>query len=287
REFFGTMEVVRELSCWVAQASLIWQGIEVKDCEGLPEGSERRAVSFAVPVVEPARRRQVDSGSGDGWASAARAGGVSLGATAFVFAGHVLAFAKCGEGAAEQELMACTHCGAYARLGGRSGAAPKLKEQCPGSAGLPKGRRDQKARWLQGRHPAGTPHSGNKRVGAAVPSLRKEDVVPMDARVRFLQWLGVRPEDGAPGGDAASASHGPPSGAPAAGEAAAAPLVPGPAGASREAWLSAYGLDEASLLEWSAAAEEAREDRSGLFGFGNACADLTSWFVRPRWLALE
>ncbi|CAK0863804.1 unnamed protein product [Prorocentrum cordatum] len=235
REFFGAMEVVRELSCWVAQVP--------------------------APEVEPARRRQVDSGSGDGWASAARAGGVSLGATALVFAGHVLAFARCGEGAAEQELMARTHCGAYARLGGRSGAAPKLKEQCPGSAGLPKGRRDQKARWLQGRHPAGTPHSGNKRVGAAVPSLREEDVVPMDARVRFLQWLGVRPEDGAPGGDAACASHGPPSGAPAAGEAAAAPLVPGPAGASREAWLSAYGLDEASLLEWSAAAEEAREDR--------------------------
>ncbi|CAK0852813.1 unnamed protein product [Prorocentrum cordatum] len=261
REFFGTMEVVRELSCWVAQASLIWQGIEVKDCEGLPEGSERTAVSFAAPVVEPASSRPSDSGSGDGWASAARAGGVSLGATAFVVAGHVLAFARCGEGAAEQELIACTHCGAYARLGGRSGAAPKLKEQCPGSAGLPKGRRDQKARWLQGRHPAGTPHSGSKRVGAAVPSLRKEDVVPMDARVRFLQWLGVRPEDGAPGGDAASASRGPPSGAAAAGEAAGEPLVPGPAGASREAWLSAYGLDEASLLEWSAAAETAREDR--------------------------
>ncbi|CAK0858476.1 unnamed protein product [Prorocentrum cordatum] len=260
REFFGTMEVVRELACWVAQASLIWQGIEVKDCEGLPEGSERTAVSFAVPVVEVATSRQPDSGSGDGWASAARAGGVSLGATAFVVAGHVLAFARCGEGAAEQELMACTHCGAYARLGGRSGAAPKLKEQCPGSAGLPKGRRDQKARWLQGRHPAGTPHSGSKRVGATVPSLRKEDVVPMDARVRFLQWLGVRPE-GAPGGEAAGASRGPPSGAAAAGEAAAEPLAPGPAGASREAWLSAYGLDEASLLEWSAAAETAREDR--------------------------
>ncbi|CAK0790894.1 unnamed protein product [Prorocentrum cordatum] len=260
REFFGTMEVVRELSCWVAQASLIWQGIEVKDCEGLPEGSERTAVSFAVPVVEPASSRPSDSGSGDGWASAARAGGVSLGATAFVVAGHVLAFARCGEGTAEQELMACTHCGAYARLGGRSGAAPKLKEQCPGSAGLPKGRRDQKARWLQGRHPAGTPHSGSKRVGATVPSLRKEDVVPMDARVRFLQWLGVRPED-APGGEAASASCGPPSGAAAAGEAAVEPLAPGPAGASREAWLSAYGLDEASLLEWSVAAETAREDR--------------------------
>ncbi|CAK0873828.1 unnamed protein product [Prorocentrum cordatum] len=216
REFFGAMEVVRELSCWVAQASLIWQGIEVKDCEGLPEGSERTAVSFAVPVVEPASSRPSDSGSGDGWASAARAGGVSLGATAFVVAGHVLAFARCGEGAAEQELMACTHCGAYARLGGRSGAAPKLKEQCPGSSGLPKGRRDQKARWLQGRHPAGTPHSGSKRVGATVPSLRKEDVVPMDARVRFLQWLGVRPED-APGGEAAGASSGPPSGAAAAG----------------------------------------------------------------------
>ncbi|CAK0815915.1 unnamed protein product, partial [Prorocentrum cordatum] len=258
REFFGTMEVVRELSCWVAQASLIWQGIEVKDCEGLPEGSERTAVSFAVPVVEPARGRPSDAGSGDGWASAARAGGVSLGATAFVVAGHVLAFARCGDGAAEQELMACTHCGAYARLGGRTGAAPKLKEQCPGSAGLPKGRRDQKARWQQGRHPAGTPHSGSKRVGATVPSLRKEDVVPMDARVRFLQWLGVRPED-APGGEAAGAGSGPPSGAAAAGEAAAEPLAPGPAGATREAWLSAYGLDEASLLEWSAAAETARE----------------------------
>eukprot|EP00959_Pyramimonas_sp_CCMP1952_P255022 5326533-Pyramimonas_sp.AAC.1 len=69
------MEVVRELSCWVAQASLIWQGIEVKDCEGLPEGSERAAVSFAEPVVEPASSRPPDSGSGDGWASAARAGG--------------------------------------------------------------------------------------------------------------------------------------------------------------------------------------------------------------------
>eukprot|EP00959_Pyramimonas_sp_CCMP1952_P328314 6873653-Pyramimonas_sp.AAC.1 len=69
----------------------------------------------------------------------------------------------------------------------------------------------------------------------------------MDARVRFLQWLGVRPED-APGGEAAGAGSGPPSGAAAAGEAAAEPLAPGPAGATREAWLSAYGLDEASLL---------------------------------------
>ncbi|CAK0867581.1 unnamed protein product, partial [Prorocentrum cordatum] len=259
REFFGTMEVVRELSCWVAQASLIWQGIEVKDCEGLPEGSERAAVSFAVPVVEAASCRPPDPCSSDGWASAARAGGVSLGATAFVVVGHVLAYAKCGEGAAEQELMACTHCGAYARLGGRSGAAPKLKEQCPGSAGLPKGRRVQKARWLQGRHPAGTPHSGSKRVGASVPSLRKEDVVPMAARVRFLEWLGVRPDD-APGGVAADAGRRPPSGAAAAGEAEAEPLAPDSSGASREAWLSAYGLDEASLLEWSAAAETARED---------------------------
>ncbi|CAK0828696.1 unnamed protein product, partial [Prorocentrum cordatum] len=260
REFFGTMEVVRELSCWVAQASLIWQGIKVKDCEGLPEGSERAAVSFAVPVVEPASSRPPDPCSSDGWASAASAGGVSLGATAFVVVGHVLAYAKCGEGAAEQELMACTHCGAYARLGGRSGAAPKLKEQCPGSAGLPKGRRDQKARWLQGRHPAGTPHSGSKRVGASVPSLRKEDVVPMAARARFLEWLGVRPDD-APGGVAADAGRGPPSGAAAAGEAEAEPLAPDSSGTSREAWLSAYGLDEASLLEWSAAAETAREDR--------------------------
>ncbi|CAK0836444.1 unnamed protein product, partial [Prorocentrum cordatum] len=254
REFFGTMEVVRELSCWVAQASLIWQGIEVKDCEGLPEGSERAAVSFAVPLVEPANSRPPDSGSGGGWASAARAGGVSLGAAAFVVVGHVLAYAKCGEGAAEQELMACTHCGAHARLGGRSGAAPKLKEQCPGSAGLPKGRRDQKARWLQGRHPAGTPHSGSRRVGASVPILRKEDVVPMAARVRFLEWLGVRPDD-APGGVAADVGREPPSGAAAAGEAEAEPLAPGSSGTSREEWLSAYGLDEASLLEWSAAAE--------------------------------
>ncbi len=64
----------------------------------------------------------------------------------------------------------------------------------------------------------------------------------MVARVRFLLWLGVRPED-------------------APGEAAAAPRAPGPAGASREAWLGDFGLDEASLLEWSAAAEPAREVR--------------------------
>eukprot|EP00959_Pyramimonas_sp_CCMP1952_P004003 84169-Pyramimonas_sp.AAC.1 len=70
----------------------------------------------------------------------------------------------------------------------------------------------------------------------------------MAARVRFLQWLGVRPED-APGGVAADACRGPPSGAAAAGEAEAEPSAPGPSGASREAWLSAYGLDEASLLE--------------------------------------
>ncbi|CAK0877206.1 unnamed protein product, partial [Prorocentrum cordatum] len=47
RGFFGMMEVARELSCWVAQASLSWQG---------------------------------------------------------------MAFARCGDGEAEQELKACTHC---------------------------------------------------------------------------------------------------------------------------------------------------------------------------------
>eukprot|EP00959_Pyramimonas_sp_CCMP1952_P173743 3630382-Pyramimonas_sp.AAC.1 len=49
------MEVVRELSRWITQVSIVWQGRASKDCEGPPVCDERRtAVSFAVPLEERA-----------------------------------------------------------------------------------------------------------------------------------------------------------------------------------------------------------------------------------------
>ncbi|CAK0843141.1 unnamed protein product, partial [Prorocentrum cordatum] len=289
REFFGTIEVVRELSRWIAQASIVWQGRASKDCEGLPEGDERRtAVTFAVPLEERAdgllaapasgsraapaavEARGEQAGSrpaADGaWASAARDGGVALGALVFAFAGHTLAYARCGEDGAEQDIIACTKCGAYARLGGRSGSQPKLKERCPGATGLPKSLRDQKSRWERGLHPGGTPHVRNTRTkGAGPPRLRKEAEVPHDARVRFLKWLGVQPD--APAGEERSASVAGAAGGGAGGAASSsteAPVAAGGAAAgagSRQAWLGAYGLDEESLQSWAAEAEEARAER--------------------------
>ncbi|CAK0800323.1 unnamed protein product [Prorocentrum cordatum] len=58
RGFSGTMLAVLELTRWIAQAFIIWQGIEAKDCRGLPEASERRSVSFAEPAVEQQGRQQ-------------------------------------------------------------------------------------------------------------------------------------------------------------------------------------------------------------------------------------
>ncbi|CAK0841177.1 unnamed protein product [Prorocentrum cordatum] len=126
REFFGTMEVVRELSRWIAQVSIVWQGRASKDCEGLSVCDERRtAVTFAAPLEERADGlRAAPAGESDAapaavearggqagsrpaaagaWASAARDGGVALGALVFAVAGHALAYAKCGEDGDEQE----------------------------------------------------------------------------------------------------------------------------------------------------------------------------------------
>ncbi|CAK0830331.1 unnamed protein product, partial [Prorocentrum cordatum] len=151
REFFGTMEVVRELPRWIAQASIV-QDRDSKDCEGLPECDEHRtAVTFAVPLEECAdgpRAAPVNrSGSPPAaagargelassrpaavgaWASAARDGGVALGALVSAVAGHALARARRGEDGDQQEIIACTRCGAYARLGGRPGPQLKLRER--------------------------------------------------------------------------------------------------------------------------------------------------------------
>ncbi|CAK0860087.1 unnamed protein product [Prorocentrum cordatum] len=286
RGFFGAMEVVRELSRWIAQASIIWQDRGSKDCEGLPEGDERRtAVTFAAPLEECADGPRAAPANGSGappaaagahgeqdgcrpaavgsWASAARGGGVALGALVFAVAGHALARARCGEDGDQQEIIACTRCGAHARLGARPGPQPKLRERCPGSAGLPRSLRDK---WERDLHPGGTPRARDARgKGAEAPRLRKEAEVPLDARVRFLKWLGVQP--GAPAGVEASAAA---AGADRGGAGAAAsssselPAGAGVAAAgagSRQAWLDAYGLDEESLLSWAGEADEARRER--------------------------
>ncbi|CAK0855309.1 unnamed protein product [Prorocentrum cordatum] len=286
REFFCTKEVGRGLPRWIALVSIVWQGRDPRDCEGLPVCVVRwTAVTFAVPLEEradglraaPARgsgatpaavearggqagRRPAAAGA---WASAARDGGGALGALVFAVAGRALAFARCGEGGDEQEIMACTRCGAYARLGGRPGPQPKLRERCPGATGLPRSLRDQKSRWERGLHPGGTPHArGARRKGAEAPRLRKEAEVPQGARVRFLKWLGVQPD--APAGVASSASAAGAAGSGAGRATSSSAEVPAAAGGaaagvgSRKAWLDAYGLDEESLLSWPEEAEEAR-----------------------------
>ncbi|CAK0863284.1 unnamed protein product, partial [Prorocentrum cordatum] len=289
REFFGAVEVVRELSRWIAQASIVWQDRAPKDCEGLPECDERRtAVTFAVPLEERAdglraapvsesgappaavgaRAEQAGSrpAAVGAWASAARDGGVALGALVFAVAGRALARARCGEDGDQQDIIACTRCGAYARLGGRPGPQPKLRERCPGATGLPRSLRDQKSRWERGLHPGGTPRARDtRRKGADAPRLRKEAEVPQDARVRFLKWLGVQPD--APAGVEGSASVAGAAGGGAGGAAPSSTELPAAAGGaaagagSRQAWLEAYGLDEESLLGWAEEAEEARLER--------------------------
>ncbi|CAK0793246.1 unnamed protein product [Prorocentrum cordatum] len=276
REFFGAMEVVRELSRWIAQASIVWQDRDSKDCEGLPEGDERRtAVTFAVPLEECADGPRAAPANGLGappaavgargeqaggrpaavgaWASAARDGGVALGALVFAVAGHALVHARRGEDGDQQEIIACTRCGAYARLGARPGPQPKLRERCPGSAGLPRSLRDQKSPWERGLHPGGTPHARDtRRKGAEAPRLRKEAEVPLDARVRFLKWLGIQPD--APAGVEGSASAADAARGGAGAAASSSSELPAGAGVaaagagSRQAWLDAYGLDEESLL---------------------------------------
>ncbi|CAK0788283.1 unnamed protein product [Prorocentrum cordatum] len=274
REFFGAMEVVRELSRWIAQASIVWQDRASKDCEGLPERDERRtAVTFAVPLEERADGLRAAPVSESGappaavgargeqagsrpaavgaWASAARDGGAALGALVFAVAGHALARARCGEDGDQQEIIACTRCGAYARLGGLPGPQPKLRERCPGATGLPRSLRDQKSRW--------------ERKGAEATRLRKEAEVPQDARVRFLKWLGVQPD--APAGVEGSASVADAAGGDAGCAASSSTELPAAAGGaaagagSRQAWLEADGLDEESLLSWAEEAEEARLER--------------------------
>ncbi|CAK0844105.1 unnamed protein product [Prorocentrum cordatum] len=285
-EFFGAMEVVRELSRWIAQASIVWQDMDSKGCEGLPECDERRtAVTFAVPLEERAdgpraapvnasgappaavgaRGEQAGSrpAAVGAWASAARDGGVALGALVFAVAGHALARARCGEGGDQQEIIAC---GAYARLGGRPGPQPKLRERCPGAAGLPRSLRGQKSRWGRGLRPGGTPRARDTRgKGADAHRLRMEAEVPQDARVRFLKWLGVQPD--APAGVEGSASVADAAGGGAGDAAPSSTELPAAAGGaaagagSRQAWLEAYGLDEESLLSWAEEAEEARLER--------------------------
>ncbi|CAK0798397.1 unnamed protein product [Prorocentrum cordatum] len=154
REFFGAKEVVRGLSRGLAQVSFVWQGRGSKGCESPPVCDERRtAVTFAVPLEargELAGSRPAAAGA---WASAARDGGVALGALVFAVAGRALAFARRGEDGDGQEIIACTRCGAYARLG-----------RCV----------------------------TRSRGGSAAYTLEGAEV-PQDARGRFLTWLGVQP----------------------------------------------------------------------------------------------
>ncbi|CAK0795989.1 unnamed protein product [Prorocentrum cordatum] len=60
-----------------------------------------------------------------------------------------------------QELVACSKCGAYMTLGGRSGVRPRLKERCPGEG---------------------------------IPALRSQGPVPEHAQERYLEWPGTAAE---------------------------------------------------------------------------------------------
>ena len=77
-------------------------------------------------------------------------------------------------------------CGAYMRLGGRSGGKPRLKDPCPGKAPDKSGR-NQLRLWERGQHPGGAPRLRGKRVpGAEAPPLRQQGFVPEDAQERYL-----------------------------------------------------------------------------------------------------
>ncbi|CAK0803810.1 unnamed protein product, partial [Prorocentrum cordatum] len=190
---------VQELARWVGQAAVIWQDIAEKDSDGFLESDERQRVRFAdlEERAEPpsagrptAQQPRVESAR-----SVASAVGLSITTAGICYLGHSLAYACCDVGEGPQELVACSRCGAYMVLGGRSGGRPKLKEPCIGERAT--GQRSQRRLWARGLHPGGRPRGGDQQrreKGAEIPALRLQGPLPPSAQEAFLAWLGLEGE---------------------------------------------------------------------------------------------
>ncbi|CAK0826889.1 unnamed protein product, partial [Prorocentrum cordatum] len=193
---------VQELGRWIWRAVILGQGVEAMGGEGLPAAAERRQARFAdaersqaaeevMGEGPSAKRPRLESARSTGSSSAA----LSASAVAFSILGHALSYACAGEGEGTQELVACSKCGAYMTLGGRSGVKPRLKERCPGDK-TDKGGRNQRSLWLRGLHPGGRRQEGSRAArhrakGEGFPSLRSQGTVPEHAQERYLEWLGT------------------------------------------------------------------------------------------------
>ncbi|CAK0856296.1 unnamed protein product, partial [Prorocentrum cordatum] len=174
-------------------------------------------------------RPRSESSRSTGSSSAA----LSASAVAFSILGHALSYACAGEGEDTQELVACSKCGAYMTLGGRSGVRPRLKERRPGDK-TDKGGRNQRSLWQRGLHPGGRRQEGSRTArhrakGEGIPALRSQGPVPEQAQVRCLEWLGTAAEAAADSAATASSAGN----APAA--AAEPQVVAGPGGAPANA----------------------------------------------------
>ncbi|CAK0855879.1 unnamed protein product [Prorocentrum cordatum] len=233
-------EVARELGRGIWRAAILGHGVEARDREELPPAAERHQV-HAADAEEPqaageatgeepmARRPRLESARSTGSSSAA----LSASAVAFSILGHALSYACAGEGEGAQELAACSKCGAYMTLGGRSGVKPRLKERCPGDK-TDEGGRDQRSLWQRGFHPGARRQEGSRTArhrakGEGIPALRSQGPVPEHAQERCLEWLGVAAEPAADSAATASSAGN----APAA--AAEPQVAAGPGGAPEDA----------------------------------------------------
>ncbi|CAK0849852.1 unnamed protein product, partial [Prorocentrum cordatum] len=171
-------EVVHELARWIGQATVIWQGVAAKDSEGPPGAEECRRVRFEEPSPPRLPGRRGSGGPEAKWPRLASARAAAKGCAAAVGAGA--------------ELVACSKFLAYAVLGGRSGAKPRLEEACVGGEADESGRsqRGLRARWL---HPGGRPRQSKQRQkGQGPPRLRLQGAVPKAAQERYMQCLGTQ-----------------------------------------------------------------------------------------------
>ncbi|CAK0836669.1 unnamed protein product [Prorocentrum cordatum] len=208
----------RELGRWIWHAAILGQGIGARGGEGPPHAAERRRARLAdaewPQAAEEAKgegpsaeRPRLESARSTGNSSAA----LSASAVAFSILGHALSYACAGEGEDTQEPVACSKCGAYMTLVGRSGGKPRLKERCPGDR-TDKGGRNQRSLWLRGLHPGGRRQEGSRAArhrvkGEGVPTLRSQGPVPEHAQERYLEWLGTAAESAAdPSATASSAA---------------------------------------------------------------------------------
>ncbi|CAK0796479.1 unnamed protein product [Prorocentrum cordatum] len=242
---------VQDFGRWIWCAVILGQGIEAWDGEGLPHAAERRQARFAdagrSQAAEEAKgegpsaeRPRLESTRSTGNSSAA----FSASAVAFSILGHALSYACAEKGEDTQELVACSKCGAYMTLDGRSGVKPRLKERCSGDK-TDKGDRNQRSLWLRGLDPGGRGPEGSRAArrrakGEGIPTLRSQGPVPEHAQERCLEWLGTAAEPAAdPSATASSAGSAP---------AAAAELrVAADPAAARVGNLGAFGVADEGL----------------------------------------